>query len=136
MERNNLVDISLFILRLALGLVFVLHGLQKVFGMFGGPGMEGFTGFMGSLKLAQPAVWAWAVAIGELAGGIFLALGILPRVSAAVLALIMAGAVVFVHGSNGYFAANGGYEYPLLIFMVSVALIFSGGGRLSLLNKF
>ncbi len=136
MDRNNLIDMTLLILRLAVGTIFVAHGLQKAFGMFDGPGIEGVTQMTNSLGFTPAILWAWIVALGELGGGVFLTLGILPRLSAAVIAVIMTVAVVLVHGKGGYFASNGGFEYPLFVLMVCVALILAGGGRLSLFNKF
>jgi putative oxidoreductase len=135
MDRSNLIDVSLFVLRLALGIVFVAHGLQKVFGIVGGPGIEGVIGMMKSLGFMPPVFWAWVVAVGELGGGTMLVLGVLPRLSAAVIAVIMTMAVVQVHGKSGYFASNGGFEYPLLILMVALAIILAGGGKISLFNK-
>ena len=135
MERSNLIDVALLVLRLAVGIVFVAHGLQKVFGMFGGPGVEGFAQMMSSLGFTPPVFWAWVASLGELVGGALLILGIFPRLSAAVIAIIMLVAVIFVHGKGGYFAASGGFEYPLFILMVNVAIILAGGGRLSLFNK-
>ncbi len=135
MDRNNLIDISLLILRLAVGIIFVAHGLQKVFGMFGGSGIEGFSQTMKTLGFTPPVFWAWVAGLGELGGGIFLIIGILPRLSALVIAIIMFVAVVFVHGDGGYFASNGGFEYPLFILMVCIAITLSGGGKLSLFNK-
>jgi len=136
MDRNDLVNIALLILRLGVGIIMVAHGAQKVFGLFGGPGIEGFAGMMSSLGFTPPMVWAWIAGLGELLGGSFLILGILPRLSAGIISIIMLVAVVVVHGKGGYFASGGGFEYPLFILMVSLALILTGGGKLSLFNKF
>lgn len=136
MERSVWWDIALFILRLAVGMIFVAHGAQKAFGLFGGPGIVGFATFVGTLGFTPALFWATLAAVGELGGGLLLILGIFPRICAAVIAVIMFVAVVFVHGAGGYFAANKGFEYPLFIFMVSVALILTGGGRLALFNRY
>lgn len=135
MDRQRMMDVSLLIIRLAIGIVFVAHGLQKVFGMFGGAGIEGFAGTMEALGFSQPLVWAWLIGLGELVGGIFLILGILPRLSSAVIAAIMVGAIVTIHGQNGYFAKGGGIEYQLFIIMVCLPVMLSGGGKFSVFDK-
>lgn len=136
MEKISITDIAFLILRIAVGIIFVAHGLQKVFGLFGGPGITGFSELMKSLGFMPPVLWAYIAGIGELGGGVFLILGILPRLSAAVIMVIMFVAVVFVHSKGGYFAMNGGFEYPLFILMVAVSIMLSGGGKLSLFNRF
>lgn len=136
MERGIWMDFALLVIRLAVGIIFVAHGSQKLLGAFGGPGIEGFAQFVGSLGFKPPILWATVAAIGELAGGAFLILGILPRISAAVIAAIMLAAIVLVHRSGGYFAANNGFEYPLFIFMVCLSIVFAGGGRLSVFNRY
>lgn len=135
MDRSNLIDLALFILRLAVGVVFIGHGLQKAFGMFGGAGIEGLSQMLESLGVMPPVLWAWVTAIGELAGGTLLILGIFPRLSALVIAMIMTAAIVLVHWKNGYFASNGGFEYPLLILMCCISVILAGGGKYSVFNK-
>ncbi|MBD3427137.1 MAG: DoxX family membrane protein [Candidatus Omnitrophica bacterium] len=135
MDRSNLIDLALFILRLAVGVVFIAHGLQKVFGMFGGSGIDGLSRMLESLGVMPPVLWAWVAAIGELAGGTLLVLGIFPRLSALVIGMIMMAAIVLVHWKNGYFASNGGFEYPLLNLMCSIAIILAGGGKYSIFNK-
>jgi putative oxidoreductase len=136
MERGTWTDIALLILRLAVGIIVVAHGAQKALGLFGGPGIAGFAKFVSSLGFAPATLWATSAALGELGGGIFLILGIFPRICAAVIAVIMFVAVVFVHGAGGYFAANNGFEYPLFILMVSLSILLAGGGRLSLYNRY
>jgi putative oxidoreductase len=132
-ERSR--DLALLVLRLAAGAIIGAHGLQKVFGLWGGPGIENFAGFMQQLGFTPPEVWAWIAGLSETVGGMFLVLGVLPRLSAAFIAATMAVAIYKVHWGNGLFAANNGFEYPLLILCVCLSLILSGGGRFSLFNR-
>jgi len=136
MDRIKLLDIALFILRLAMGAIFVAHGAQKVFGLFGGPGIQGFAGALENMGFVQPVLMAWLAGLAELIGGILLIGGIFPRTGATMIACVMAVAAVKVHGPNGLFASNSGFEYPLLALSVAVALAFTGGGKLSLLDRF
>lgn len=135
MEKIKPVDVTLLILRIAVGVIMAAHGAQKVFGIWSGPGIEGFTKMMQNLNFNPPVLWAWAAAVAEFAGGILLVLGILPRLSAASIAVTMIVAVFAVHAANGFFASGGGFEYPLLIMLASISLIISGGGKLSIYNK-
>ncbi|MBD3380030.1 MAG: DoxX family membrane protein [Candidatus Omnitrophica bacterium] len=128
------VDAGIFILRLTLGIIIAAHGLQKVLGLWGGPGIEGFSGFVKSLGFQPPVVWAWIVGLSETVGGALLVLGVLPRLSAFFIGSVMAVAIFKVHW-NGLFMANNGFEYPLLILACCVAVIFTGAGKISLFDK-
>ena len=136
MDRENALDMALLVLRMVVGVIMAAHGAQKVFGVFGGSGMEGFSGVVGNLGFAPPLVWAWIAALSELVFGIFLVLGILPRVSAAGIASVVLVAILKIHGPNGFFMAKGGYEYPLLILASCVSLMLTGAGKLSVFDKF
>ncbi|MBP9750933.1 MAG: DoxX family protein [Candidatus Peribacteraceae bacterium] len=123
------------IARLALGLVMLPHGLQKAFGLFGGPGFEGTMGFLTGMGI--PAAVAALVIIGESVGAVALILGFCTRFCAAALAVIMLGAIILVHGASGFFAPSG-YEYHLLAIGLGLVLVIQGGGAWSLdmlLNK-
>jgi putative oxidoreductase len=121
-------------IRLALAAIFFAHGAGKVFGSFGGPGLNTFVhsgpapfGFM------RPA-WLWwgAAAVSELLGSILVFLGLLTRVGAFLLFCTMLTAVIAVHWPAGFFANKGGYEYPLALLAMSLALMISGGGLASI----
>jgi len=114
-----------FFLRVAVGVVFVIHGAQKLFGAFGGPGLKGFSGMIGGMGLRPAMAWATAVALIEFVGGIFLVLGFMTRLSALLIGVVMAVAVLFVHLSDGFFA----FEYPLVLFAACLCLLLTGGGR-------
>ena len=121
------VDTGLLCLRLTLGLVFMVHGAQLVFGAFGGPGIVNFAKMMGPL--------GYLVAIGEFFGGLGIFVGFLSRFSAAALIVIMLGAIVKVHLPNGFFMnwygkqAGEGYEYHLLVIGMCLAILIAGPGR-------
>ncbi len=118
-------------LRLPIGVIFVAHGAQKLFGAFGGYGLEGTGQFMASLGLAPGYLMALLAGSAEFFGGLALLFGLLVRPAAAVLVFAMAVAILSVHISHGLFMANNGYEYALALLSVSVSLLISGAGRLS-----
>ena len=119
-------------LRLALAAIFIGHGAQKVLGSFGGPGLAKFTSFPAPFAFMRPA-WLWMslAAFGELIGAILVLLGFLTRVGAFLIGFTMAVAIIGVHLSKGFFAPAG-YEYPLALFGMCLALLISGGGMASI----
>ena len=119
-------------IRLGLAAVMIAHGAQKVLGSFNGPGFKTFIGGTTPFGFMRPA-WLWlaAAALSELLGGVFIGLGFLTRVGAFFIACTMLTAVVGVHLPGGFFAANRGYEYPLTLLAMSLALLISGGGQAS-----
>jgi putative oxidoreductase len=119
-------------LRLPVGIIFVAHGAQKLFGAFGGYGLEGTGQWMASIGLAPGYLMALLAGSAEFFGGIALLLGLLVRPAAAALAFAMVVAIFAVHIGHGLFVGNNGYEYGLALLAVSVALFLSGGGRVSI----
>ncbi len=122
-------------LRVPAGIIFAAHGAQKLFGWFGGYGLEGTGQWMASIGLAPGVLMAALAGGAEFFGGILLLLGLLTRPAAAVLAITMLVAIFSVHFSNGLFMSNDGYEFGLALLAVSVALAIRGGGSLSLDRK-
>ena len=122
------IDVSLLILRVVVGVIFAAHGAQKVFGAFGGPGLEGITAAppdgMGPL--------GYPVAIGEFFGGLGIIFGFLSRFSAAALIVIMIGAIGTVHGKNGFFQSAGGFEYNLALIGLLAPILIAGPGRFAI----
>jgi len=117
-------------LRLVLGVIMTAHGAQKLFGWFGGYGLEGTAGFFANqLHLTPGLFWASLAGGGEFFGGLLLILGLATRLAAINTAIVMLVAIVTVHG-GGFFAPTG-MEYPLSLLAMSIALIVSGGGALS-----
>lgn len=119
-------------IRLALAAVMIAHGAQKVLGSFNGPGFKTFTSGNTPLSFMRPAwLWLGAAALSELVGGILVGLGLLTRVGAFLIACVMVTAIVGVHWNNGLFANNRGYEYPMSLLAMAIALLIAGGGQAS-----
>jgi putative oxidoreductase len=124
------------LLRVALGGVILGHGLQKVFGWFGGYGLAGTMNFFASLGM--PSVLGALVIISDFVGSLAIVAGFLTRFSAAAAFAVMLGATALVHLPNGFFmnwggAARGeGYEFHVLAMAMAASLVLSGGGRASL----
>ncbi len=123
------MDVGLFVLRVIVGLLFVGHGTQKLFGWFGGPGLDGTAGFMASLRYRQPRLAALAASVFEIGAGSFLAAGFLTPLAAAAVIGVMINATVTVKWPAGLFA---GYEIDLLYATIAAALAFTGAGAYSL----
>ncbi len=118
-------------IRLALAVILVAHGSQKVLGTFAGPGFKGWVSGTTPFSFMRPA-WLWlaAAAFSELVGGILVGLGLLTRVGAFFICCTMLTAIVGIHWPN-FFSNNRGFEYPLALFAMSFALLISGGGMAS-----
>lgn len=121
-----------FVLRVPVGIILIAHGAQKLFGWFGGYGLEGTGQFMASLGLEPGYLMALLAGSAEFFGGLALVLGILTRPAALMSAFTMAVAMFTAHIGNGLFMANNGYEYALMLLVVSAALAIQGAGRFSL----
>ena len=128
-RNRDLVDISLLLVRLIVGLIFAAHGSQKLFGAFGGMGLTK------TVEMMQPnlgSVLPYFVIIGEFFGGIGLIFGFLSRFSAAALIVIMVGAIATVHGKNGFFSSSGGFEYNLALIGLLLPILLCGPGSISI----
>ncbi len=123
--------LAAFILRVPTGLILAAHGAQKLFGAFGGYGLEGTGQWMASIGLEPGLLMAFLAGSAEFFGGLALALGLLTRPAALLTAFTMLIAIFSVHISNGLFMANNGYEYALTLMIVSVALMIQGAGAYS-----
>jgi putative oxidoreductase len=119
------------LIRITAGLLLVPHGAQKLFGWFGGYGIEA-TGQFFSSKLGLPASLALVAGLVEFFGGVALAAGLATRIVAALVVGLMAVAVLQVHRGAGFFWTDGGFEYPLFWGIVALAFVLRGGGRYSL----
>ena len=126
------ISIALLILRLGVGLTLTGHGVQKLFGWFGGPGLirlkQGFE------KQGFRPVWLWVTLaiVGEVGGGLSVALGFLTPLGAAGILGAMAIATFKSHWKNGFWLNKGGYQYSLVLLIVSIALGLIGPGSYSL----
>lgn len=119
-------------LRVPVGIIFLAHGAQKLFGWFGGYGLDGTGQFMASIGLEPGYLMALLAGSSEFFGGLALIFGILVRPAAAVLAFTMLVAIFAVHFEHGLFLSNNGYEFGLALLAASAALAISGAGRASL----
>ncbi|TDC94927.1 DoxX family protein [Nonomuraea deserti] len=120
--------IVLLLSRIAVGVIFIVHGYQK----FATMGIAGTTKFFESVGIPLAGVAAPAVATLEVVGGLALIAGAALPIVGTLLALNMVGAIVFVHGANGFGAGEGGYEFVLALAAASLAIGFSGGGAFAL----
>ena len=128
---------STLVVRVVLGIIFFAHGGQKVLGWFGGYGLKGTVGYLTSIGLALPV--AYLVCFFELLGGIGLILGLLTRVAALAVIVVMIGTIAKVHWQHGFFVnwsltpgKGHGYEANLAFLAMAVACLIAGGGALSL----
>lgn len=131
-DRIDLDAFSWALVRVSAGLILVPHGAQKLFGWFGGGGLTGTAQFFEqNLNLYPGLLFAGLAGLTEFFSGLFLALGLLTRLSAAAVVAVMGYAAFIVHWGNGFFWTSGGYEFPLLWGLVALALVIRGGGALS-----
>ncbi|WP_219835021.1 DoxX family protein [Paenibacillus sp. R14(2021)] len=127
-----MMDLGLLIIRVVIGLLFVGHGSQKLFGLFGGYGPKGTGGWMESVGIKPGVAMAVFAGLLELVGGAMFGAGLLTVLAAILLALTMLGAIVKVHGANGLWATSNGYEYPLVVLVVVIGVALTGAGAYSL----
>ena len=130
------MNAGMLILRIVIGGTVMLHGAQKVFGAFGGPGMNGTHSMVERLGLRPARPLAALLALTELVGGLLLAFGFLTPFAAAGVAGVMLSATRVVHWPNGFFATDGGFELPLALGGAAIAIAFIGPARFSLDNAF
>lgn len=120
-------DLALLLLRLALGGVFIFHGVHKLMGM------EGTIAFFGTIGFAA---WvAWLVAITETVTGVMMVVGAFTNVAAWIMALILAVAIIKVHFVHGFWVMNSGYEYALFMLLTAVAVAHLGHGNFAICRK-
>jgi putative oxidoreductase len=130
------MDLGLLILRLVVGPLFAGHGAQKLFGAFGGGGLEGTAGMFDNIGLRPGALQARAAGTAEFLGGLLLAIGLFTPFAAAALIAVMTTAVITVHAPNGIWNTNKGYEYNIVLASVVFALSAIGAGAWSLDSAF
>lgn len=130
-----MINLAILILRLCLAVVFISHGLQVAFGLFGGPDITGFSKMLAGLGFKFPFVWAYIAAYTQLIAGLFLVLGFLTRFAAVSLFIFMLVAAIKVHLSNGFFLQSGGFEYNFVLICICIVLILVGSGKFSMTPK-
>ncbi|MEQ7922352.1 DoxX family protein [Xanthomonas sp. WHRI 1810A] len=129
---NTRAGYGITALRILVGIIFMAHGSQKLFGLFGGYGLEGTGQYMESLGLTPGYLMALMSGSAEFFGGLALVIGLLARPAAVVLIVMLVIAILSVHIHNGLFMANNGYEFSLALLGGAIAVLFEGAGRLSL----
>ncbi|TMC68503.1 MAG: DoxX family protein [Chloroflexi bacterium] len=108
-------DLALALVRVVVGFVIAAHGAQKVLGIWGGPGLAGWTQGVTRMGMRPAAFWAWVSAFAELAGGVAFALGLFVPVVAAALTVQMAVAIQRAHWGKGFWNTKGGIEFPFTL---------------------
>lgn len=129
--RAAAADMGLLILRVTLGVVFIYHGGQKLFGLFGGYGLSGTAQWMGSIGIPLPYGSALAAGSAEFFGGLAVLLGLWTRIAAIPMVFTMIVAILSAHWGK-FDARSGGMEYPLTLAAALATLALIGGGRLTL----
>ncbi|GFM68212.1 DoxX family protein [Pseudomonas cichorii] len=122
---------GLTVLRIIVGIIFIAHGSQKLFGAFGGYGLEGTAQFMASQGLNPGYLMALLSGSVEFFGGLAVLIGLLARPAALGLAVLLLVAIFSVHIGNGLFMANNGYEFALALLGGAIAILIEGAGKLS-----
>jgi putative oxidoreductase len=126
------MNVALLVLRVVVGALFAGHGAQKLFGWFGGGGPDGTGTVFESLGLTRARTMAILAGASELLGGLLFALGLLTPLGAALLSAVMIVAIATVHGANGLWVTQNGYEYNLVLLAVLFAVTAAGPGAWSL----
>jgi putative oxidoreductase len=121
------LNFELLVMRVACSLPFIYHGAAILFGVFGGPGPHNFA-----VGMKAPDIIGYLVGLAQFAGGIAILLGVLLRVGAVCVIIVMLGAVFMVHLPNGYDISHGGMEYAVTELLLSIGLLFAGPGKFSL----
>jgi putative oxidoreductase len=128
--QDRAFNIAFLVLRIAIGVIMVAHGGQKLFSLFGGHGLAATIQYMGPIGIL--------VGIGEFFGGLGIALGFLTRFSALALIVTQVGAIAKVHWANGFFLGGPkpGFEYNLSLIAILIALLIAGPGKYALIRLF
>jgi putative oxidoreductase len=126
-----MMDLGILVIRLMVGLTIAAHGSQKLFGWWGGPGVEGFHGWLSGMNLKPARLWTYVAALAEFAGGLGVALGVLTPIAAMAVLGAMLTAVLTVHLAKGFFNQNGGFEFPAVVGATMIGLALTGPGTFS-----
>jgi len=130
------MSIAFLIVRLILGLSFIAHGSQKLFGWFGGYGIAGTGGFFEGLGYRPGKMFALMAGLGEALGGLLTLLGLGGALGPVLIVLVMLVAIGSVHYNKGFFVANGGWELNAAYIAAALAVAYGGNGTYSLDNAF
>ena len=123
------MEYGLLLLRVVIGVIFVGHGSQKLFGSFGGGGPEGTAQFFSSIGYRRPALMAVVAGLSEVGGGLLLGFGFLTPLGSFLIATVMLNAIATVVFPKGFL---GGYEFEVTLLTVAIALAATGPGEISI----
>jgi putative oxidoreductase len=126
------LDAVLLVVRAVLGVTFLIHGGQKLFGWYGGGGTRGTQEMMGMLGVGHPRLMGWLATLSEFFGGLLVLIGLFTQLAAAIIIGTMIVAVATVHLSKGFLNTAGGYELNLSLITLALVLLFLGPGSISL----
>ncbi len=132
MTPEQLRDLALLLIRIWLGITFLGHGGQKLFGWFAGGGPDGTARHFESLGIRPGRFWAVLAGLGEFGGGALVGLGLLTSLGALAIIITMVVAIAASTGRQGFWIDHGGYEYNLFLIVVSLALMLTGPGAFAL----
>ncbi|WP_078410245.1 DoxX family protein [Priestia abyssalis] len=127
-----MMDLGLLLIRLVIGLAFIGHGTQKLFGWFGGYGLKGTGGWMESIGIKPGVTMALLAGLSELIGGALFAAGLFTALAAALITVTMMVAIVKVHAPNGFWVSQNGYEFNLVLIAVVIGIALIGPGQYAL----
>jgi putative oxidoreductase len=128
----KMINIGLLIIRVVIGVIFMGHGAQKLFGWFGGYGIKGTGGWFESIGIKPGAAMALLAGLTELIGGILFTLGLLTPLAGIMIAGTMVMAIAKVHAPNGLWSTENGYEYNLTVIAVVIGVALIGPGQYAL----
>jgi putative oxidoreductase len=135
MKFRNYPDLALLILRAAVGAVGVYHGSQKLFGLFGGGGVKQFAGQLEQMGIPLPLIAAICAGLAEAGCGLLVGIGLATKVAVLPFAFTMLVAI-WVQRANGFGIQHQGFEYPMTILAVLIAILLLGPGRFSVDHVF
>jgi putative oxidoreductase len=127
-----MLNIGLLLIRLVIGVLFIGHGAQKLFGWFGGYGLKGTGGWFESIGMKPGVTMALMAGLTELVGGVLFALGLVTPLGGILIAATMVMAIAKVHGANGLWSTSNGYEYNLVLLAVTIGIALVGPGQYAL----
>jgi len=127
-----MLDTGILIIRLVIGLLFIGHGAQKIFGWFGGYGIKGTAGWFESIGMKPGVLMVLMAGLGEIVGGLLFAAGLWTVFGAAFIIATMLVSIAKVHGVNGLWITKNGYEYNLVLLVVALGVAFIGAGQYSI----
>jgi putative oxidoreductase len=136
MDANNSTpttaqtNAALLCIRIASALAFLFHGSQILFGAFGGRGPQGFA-----QSMHMPVIIGYLVGLAQFAGGLAIITGVLTRIGAICIIIVMLGAIFLVHITHGFDIGKRGIEYALTQLLIGVALLITGAGEYSLTSR-